>query len=368
MKLTLAAVAAAVLAACTFDAVRAVTNIDDSSVQFIDEAGTVQGTVRQSAAGEVTVDVRGRAAGRESRAARAAPRARRRCARGLDRVRVRTADRQARGHLRARDRCAHSRAQSDVRLGLPSARPPVPQATTVRVPSKLGIGNVAPAYAVHAVSNANGGYVMMAETTTTGQEARLGVRGPGVQDQIELNAWPGYAAIQSGKSAMRPLRVMSSNMYHDTSYKLGLGTLTPSEMLHVAGNIRADGTVSASGEVYAYGYPLAHTHNFRSIVTKNNADGYCTSAYAGSTAINVPFSWRGKTGNQICAGDGRGKTTCAAVPYLYITIENVHGRYAPNDGSCSAGVDRPWPWGNENGGPNTLSGEWVTAMHVVCCR
>lgn len=110
----------------------------------------------------------------------------------------------------------------------------------------------------------------------------------------------------------------------------------------------------------------ADVHNIRAILSKATANSYCPS---GSVAIHTPYSYRGKTGNQICAADGRAKYTCAAVKYIYITNSNGYGSYPTNDPSCGSSIRTPWPWGDEYDAPNTLDGEWGHGdTYVVCCK
>ncbi len=113
------------------------------------------------------------------------------------------------------------------------------------------------------------------------------------------------------------------------------------------------------------GQQLHQSQNIRTIYTKANADARCGSA----TAVHVPWSWRGRTGNAICAGDARGLTTCASVPFVYITNANGSGSYDPGNLSCSDTVNFPWPWGSQYSAPNSLSAEWGHGnTYVVCCQ
>ncbi len=113
------------------------------------------------------------------------------------------------------------------------------------------------------------------------------------------------------------------------------------------------------------GQLIHNSLNIRTIYTKANADSRCGSA----TAVHVPWSWRGRTGNAICAGDARGRNSCASVRFVYITNANGAGSYDPNNLSCSSEVNYPWPWGTQYSAPNSLSAEWGHGnTHVVCCQ
>ncbi|HMV65867.1 MAG TPA: hypothetical protein PKA64_03370 [Myxococcota bacterium] len=105
--------------------------------------------------------------------------------------------------------------------------------------------------------------------------------------------------------------------------------------------------------------------NVRAILPKASANGHCPSG----TAAHVPLGWVGQTGNAICAGDARGRTTCTSVQYVYITNSNGNGSYDNDNLACNQPVQNPWPWGSSYGAPNTLDGEWGHGdTHVVCCN
>ena len=205
--------------------------------------------------------------------------------------------------------------------------------------ASLGVGTASPQFPIHAVGN---DYNIMSETTSTTAAARVAARGPGAQDMIELDATPGLALIQSGKSTVSPLAVAASNWSVDKS-----------------------GNLAASGDVTSYGQSTSIVINMRAIVTKSAANLVCPSG----TAIYTPRSYLGKTGNQICAADSRGRTTCTGVKFIYVTEANVSAGYAPSDGSCGAAVGAPWPWGYDYGAPDTLDSEWGHGnTYAVCCN
>jgi hypothetical protein len=145
------------------------------------------------------------------------------------------------------------------------------------------------------------------------------------------------------------------------SWGCAANQLTPSEVAAALAAAPADLHVNTR----VGGQLLHDSQNIRTIYTKANADSRCGSA----TAVHVPWTWRGKTGTEICAGDGRGLTTCNSVRFVYITNGHSAGSYDPNNLSCSAQVNNPWPWGNQYSVPNSLSAEWGHGnTHVVCCQ
>jgi hypothetical protein len=135
---------------------------------------------------------------------------------------------------------------------------------------------------------------------------------------------------------------------------VGVGTLAPAAALDV------------KGDVAIYGRSASLVFNVRSIVDKTKADSYCT---APATAIYVPRSFLGKTGDKICAADARNKVTCAAVKSIYITEDNSSGPYPGGDLKCSDPVPNAWPWGEDYPVPDTLNAEWGHGnTFVVCCK
>lgn len=134
-----------------------------------------------------------------------------------------------------------------------------------------------------------------------------------------------------------------------------------------------DGAVVSAGQVnsnfdtvYTEVSLMGDSTNIRAVVNKTTANSFCPS---GNVAVHVPFSFKGKTGNQICAADGRGKVTCGGVKYVYVTNSNGYGSYTPNDLSCTQAVNFPWPWGSDYDVPNSLDSEWGHGdTWVVCCR
>ncbi len=170
----------------------------------------------------------------------------------------------------------------------------------------------------------------------------------------------------------------------DTTYTAGTGlALTGTQFSVSSTYVQAQAKLAAfdttaelqaalSGQVVSLaagttinGYQLDGVENIRAIVPKGSANTVCPSG----TAIHVPLSFRGKTGNQICAADTRGKTTCTAVKYVYVTAGNGWGAYGPSDGACTSAVQAPWPWGLSYTSPDTLDGEWGhPSSWVVCCQ
>lgn len=127
----------------------------------------------------------------------------------------------------------------------------------------------------------------------------------------------------------------------DSRGDVGIGTLAPAAALGV------------NGDVAIYDRFASLVFNVRSIVDKTNADSYCT---APATAIYVPRSFSGKTGDTICAADDRNEVTCAAVKYVYVTQDNSSGSYTANDRKCSDPVPNAWPWGRDSDVPDTHTG------------
>lgn len=111
---------------------------------------------------------------------------------------------------------------------------------------------------------------------------------------------------------------------------------------------------------------LERSENVRTIVTKAQVDKYCPE---GSKAAHVPLSYRGKTGNEICAANDREEKTCQSVLGIYVTNSNGFGRYSSYNKSCQAPITHPWPWGLPYPAPNTLAGKWAHGnTFVVCCK
>jgi hypothetical protein len=141
-------------------------------------------------------------------------------------------------------------------------------------------------------------------------------------------------------------------------------TLTVGSSLAVTGGVTVGGALAANGDLLAYGKSVTSVTDVRAVVSKTAANGVCPAG----TAIYTPWAYRGATGSQICAADSRGQTSCKAVIYVYVTIANGFGVYAPNDPSCDTAVDNAWPWGRAPGTPNTLDSEWGYGdTYVVCC-
>lgn len=106
--------------------------------------------------------------------------------------------------------------------------------------------------------------------------------------------------------------------------------------------------------------------NVRAFLTKNDADKACPE---GSKAAHVPLLFRGKTGHEICAANGREEKSCHSVIYHFVRNNNTHGIYSKHNKSCQQPVERPWPWSYQYSSPNTLSSEWGHGdTWVVCCK
>ncbi|NEQ75063.1 MAG: hypothetical protein F6K23_19670 [Okeania sp. SIO2C9] len=112
---------------------------------------------------------------------------------------------------------------------------------------------------------------------------------------------------------------------------------------------------------------LGSIENVRVIVTKSDADEICSSV-SGALAAHVPPSYLGKTGQEICAANNREQKRCSQVPFVWVSNNNMHGKYTPNNKSCNEPVKYAWPWGDPYSNPNTLSREWGHGnTWVVCC-
>ncbi|MGD1713337.1 hypothetical protein [Dapis sp. BLCC M172] len=112
---------------------------------------------------------------------------------------------------------------------------------------------------------------------------------------------------------------------------------------------------------------LKAIENVRTIVTKSDADKYCSSV-PGALAAHVPPSYLGKTGKEICAANNKEQKDCSEVPVVLVSNNNIHGRDIPNDMSCNEPVKYAWPWGKPYTYPNTLPSEWGHGnTWVVCC-
>ncbi len=115
---------------------------------------------------------------------------------------------------------------------------------------------------------------------------------------------------------------------------------------------------------------LGSIENVRTIVTKSDADKFCSSesGVSGALAAHVPFSYLGKTGQDICAANHKDLKRCAQVPFVWVSNENRHSTYKPENKGCSEPVEYAWPWGRSFGSPNTLGIEWGHGnTWVVCC-
>ncbi|NEQ39834.1 MAG: hypothetical protein F6K40_27735 [Okeania sp. SIO3I5] len=110
--------------------------------------------------------------------------------------------------------------------------------------------------------------------------------------------------------------------------------------------------------------------NVRTIVTKSDADKICSSK-PGSKATYVPFSYIGRTGQEICADNYDGDLkSCSQVPFVWVSNKNTHGRYERNDQDCNEPVQAPWPWVKQYTKPNTNTvrdGRPYANSWVVCC-
>ncbi|GGA38860.1 hypothetical protein [Okeania sp. KiyG1] len=109
--------------------------------------------------------------------------------------------------------------------------------------------------------------------------------------------------------------------------------------------------------------------NVRAIVTKSDADKICSSK-PGSKATYVPFSYIGKTGQEICAASYGDLKSCSQVPFVWVSNKNTHGKYEKNDKKCGDPVQAPWPWINQYTEPNTNTvrdGRPYADSWVVCC-
>jgi hypothetical protein len=141
---------------------------------------------------------------------------------------------------------------------------------------------------------------------------------------------------------------------------VGIGVDVPGVKLDVAGAIRS------TEDVLPYGYTQTETINVRSIFPKPMANAVCPS---GSSASYVPWRWRGKSGNEICAADVAGMKACYAVKLVYVTAANATGTDPQYDLPCGAQVHYPWPWGQDYSLPDIFDGEYLHGnVHVVCCK
>jgi len=108
--------------------------------------------------------------------------------------------------------------------------------------------------------------------------------------------------------------------------------------------------------------------NVRALLTKAHVDNICPN---GTKAAHVPLSYRGKTGNEICAANnGREEKSCQSVKYIYVRNNNSFGDdFSRFDKTCQSSVVYPWPWGRQRSVPNTYSIEWGHGdTWVVCCK
>ncbi|NEN88069.1 MAG: hypothetical protein F6K48_03720 [Okeania sp. SIO3H1] len=106
--------------------------------------------------------------------------------------------------------------------------------------------------------------------------------------------------------------------------------------------------------------------NVRAIVTKSDADKICSSK-PGSKATYVPFSYIGRTGQEICAASYGDLKSCSQVPFVWVSNKNTHGKYEKNDKKCGDPVQAPWPWINQYTEPNTVDDRAYADSWVVCC-
>ncbi len=107
--------------------------------------------------------------------------------------------------------------------------------------------------------------------------------------------------------------------------------------------------------------------NVRAFVTKSDVDKVCPSKL-GSLAAHVPFSYLGKTGQEICAANYRDRKRCAKVPFVWVSNDNQHGTYIPENKACNEPLEYAWPWGGSFDKPNTSGSEWAHGnTWVVCC-
>lgn len=249
----------------------------------------------------------------------------------------------------------------------------VPYAHMATVAKSLAAGSPAVAVATGATLTSSGVAVTGTSTTFTsqlaaGDEIMVG-SGSNLQSRLVV-------AIASDTSLtvdapFSPQLVSSTYSYRKPIVRLADSTRALGVMINSRGDVGIGTLAPAAaldvkGDVAIYGRSASLVFNVRSIVDKTKADSYCT---APATAIYVPRSFLGKTGDTICAADARNKITCAAVKYVYVTEDNSFGSYPTYDLKCSDPVPNAWPWGEDYPFPDTLGAEWGHGnTFVVCCR
>ncbi len=112
---------------------------------------------------------------------------------------------------------------------------------------------------------------------------------------------------------------------------------------------------------------LGSIENVRTIVTKSDADKFCSSV-PGALAAHVPPSYLGKTGKEICAANNREQQSCSQVPFVWVSNNNRYDNRIHHNKGCNEPVEYAWPWGKPYSNPNTFGGEWHHgSTWVVCC-
>lgn len=149
---------------------------------------------------------------------------------------------------------------------------------------------------------------------------------------------------------------------NDTDARLTKFETTGAPSLNVSGNGTIGGSLTVAGGSNLVSYQLVHMALTHPVVTAQCGTGTAIFVSGGDQLKN-------RTGNQLCASNGRTLRTCTGVRYWYGTVDNSWGRYAAADKGCATGLsnDAIWPFATV-GGNSTLAGEWILSSLVVCCQ
>jgi hypothetical protein len=110
--------------------------------------------------------------------------------------------------------------------------------------------------------------------------------------------------------------------------------------------------------------------NIRALVPREMVDKQICPT--GSKAAYVPLSYRGKSGNEVCAANRGQEKSCQSIRYLYLKSSNRFSTHFEtnklHEKTCQSTVPVAWPWGFSNTEPTTAPGASAGSTWVVCCQ
>ena len=110
--------------------------------------------------------------------------------------------------------------------------------------------------------------------------------------------------------------------------------------------------------------------NIRALVPREMVDNQICPT--GSKAAYMPLSYRGKSGNEICAAHRGQEKSCQSIRYLYLKSSNRFSTHFDtnklHEKSCQSTVPVAWPWGISNTEPTTAPGASAGSTWIICCQ